>query len=107
MTDESTPTATPEELAKTIDEATWTWLRPHLERDAVILVAGSLELVDAGHALASDNAPLVSEWITAGKIGKPTATQVAAWDAHGESQQFLMLIVAPFILIQEIPLLVQ
>jgi hypothetical protein len=106
MTEPTHAIPTCEELAVTVDEASWDALRPHLERDAVILVASGLDLAEAGHALASDNALLVKEWITTGKLGKPTAAQVAAWDANRQTQQFLLLIIQPYVLIQEIPRLV-
>jgi hypothetical protein len=107
MTNETTPIPTPEEMNATIAEVAWDLLRPHLERDAIILVSSSLDLAEAGHALASDNALQVKHWITVGKVGKPTAGQVATWDAHRQTQHFLLLIVQPYVLIQEIPLLVQ
>jgi len=107
MTAATTPIPTQEAMTTTVDEVAWEILRPHLERDAIILVSSSLDLAEAGHALASDNAQLVKQWITAGKLGKPSPSQVAAWDARCQTQHFLMLIVQPYVLIQEIPLLVQ
>ena len=107
MSAENNPTATPEEMAQTIDEAQWEWLRPHLERDMLILVSPEVELVDAGQALACDNVVLIKELIAAGRLGKPTAGQISAWDRRKQDQKFLMLIVSPYILIQEIPLLIQ
>ena len=107
MTSEATPIPTPEEMTQTIDEAAWDWLRPHLERDALILVSPDIELVDAGQALARDNVPLIQQYIDAGRLGKPNNAQVGAWDARRHDQKFLMLIVSPYILIQEIPLLIQ
>ena len=65
---------TREELALTIDEAEWLWLKPHLERDMLITVAGALDLAEAGERIAADDSDQVSAWITAGKIGKPTNT---------------------------------
>lgn len=107
MTQETTPIPSQEELAATVGEVPWDALRPHLERDALILVNGSLDLADAGHALARDNAPLVREWISSGKIGKPNPSQLALWDAERHSRMFLILVIQPYVLIQEIPPLVQ
>jgi hypothetical protein len=94
-------------MAATLDEALWDWLRPHLERDALIIVSPDFDLVDAGQALARDEVDLIKEMIARGQLVKPSALQVAAWDAHRQEQKFLLLIVSPYILIQEIPNLVQ
>src|SRR5512138_2088584 len=107
MNTETVHLPSPEEMAQTIDEAAWDWLRPHLERDALILVSADIELVDAGQALARDNISLVQQLIDNGRLGKPTPPQISAWDNRRHDQKFLMLIVSPYILIQEIPLLIQ
>jgi hypothetical protein len=107
MTAENPTPSTPEEMSRTIDEAKWEWLRPHLERDVLILVSPGIELVDAGQALAQDNTPLIQELITAGRLSKPTPSQISVWDSRSHDYKFLMLIVSPYILIQEIPLLMQ
>jgi hypothetical protein len=107
MTAENPVPSTPEEMIRTIDEAKWEWLRPHLDRDVLILVSPEIELVDAGQALANDNAPLIQELIAASSLSKPTPSQISTWDDRSHEQKFLILIVSPYILIQEIPLLVQ
>ncbi len=107
MTVENPVPSTPEEMSRTIDEAKWEWLRPHLQRDVLILVTPEIELVDAGQALAKDNTSLIQEMITVGRLSKPTPSQISVWDGSSNEQKFLMLIVSPYILIQEIPLLVQ
>jgi hypothetical protein len=39
--------------------------------------------------------------IAAGQLAKPSREQVAAWDAD-RARKFLMLIVSPYVLIQEL-----
>jgi hypothetical protein len=95
-----------EELALTIDMAEWGWLRAHLERDGLILVAADLDLAEAGWRIASDDTAAISGWIESGKIGKPSAAQVAAWDAD-KGKQFQMLIISPYILMQDKALNIQ
>lgn len=90
-----------EELALNIDEAEWQWLKPHMERGALVTVAAALDLEEAGERIAADDSATVSAWIAGGRIGKPTAEQVAAWDAMPD-KKFLTLIISPFVLIQEI-----
>lgn len=92
-------TTTREELALTIDEARWDWLRAHLERGGLIVVAADLDLADAGEKIASDDAAAVGGWIGAGKLTKPSAEQIEAWDAAPETA-FRMLVVSPYVLIQ-------
>lgn len=94
------PDKTKEELALTIDEAEWQWVRPHLERGTLIVVAPGLELAEAGYRIAEDNTPMVTQWIQNGKLGKPTTAQVEAWNAT-PSRRFQMLIVSPYILLKE------
>jgi hypothetical protein len=90
-----------EELALNIDEAQWQWLKPHLERGALITVAAALDLAETGERIAADDSSSISVWIDAGKIGKPTAAEIAQWDGEPE-KKFLTLIISPYVLIQEI-----
>ena len=90
-----------EELALSVDEAEWQWLKPHLERGSLITVAAVLDLAEAGERIAADDARIVGEWITSGKVGKPTAENIAAWDATPK-KKFLMLVISPYVLIQEL-----
>jgi hypothetical protein len=46
------------ELANNLDEAELDWLKPHIQKDAVILVVPELDLLDVGVAIASDNTAL-------------------------------------------------
>jgi hypothetical protein len=96
-------TPTREELALQIDEAEWDWLRAHLERDGIIVVAHGLDLVDAGLRIAENDTDVVQRWVDAGMLGKPLREQLEEWDAD-RSRRFMTLIVSPFILVQEIPI---
>ena len=91
---------TKEELALTIDESEWSWLRPHLERGGLVLVDESLDLADAALRLASDDAGCIESWIRDGKISTPTESQISQWN-DAKQKRFAMLIVSPFVLIQE------
>jgi len=91
---------TKEELALTVDEAEWDWLRAHLERGGLIVVATDLDLVDTGSKVASNDAAAVDGWIAAGKLAKPSSAQLAAWDKE-RGKRFSTLIISPFVLIQE------
>jgi hypothetical protein len=89
-----------EELALSIDEAEWSWLRAHLERGGLVLVDDSIDLAEAGIRVAHDDTDAIQEWINRGKIGKPSQTQIQHWDDE-KQKKFSMLIVSPYVLIQE------
>ena len=92
---------TKDELALAVDEAEWQWLKPHGERGVLIVVAPDLELAEAGIRIVGDDAEMVREWIEAGRLGQPSAEQLAAWDLF-PAKRFQMLIVSPYILIKEL-----
>ncbi len=81
-----------------LDQADWAWLKPHAERDMLILVDRSLDLMVVAQAVARDEKAQVAEWITRRLIAKPTPEQLAEWEAE---RRFLFSIVQPFVLAQE------
>ncbi|WP_437870386.1 DUF2288 domain-containing protein [Sorangium sp. So ce363] len=91
-----------EQLAKTLGEVFWTDLRTHTVRDAVIVVAADLDLLDVGEAMAANDTAAVEAWIAAGKLTKPTAADLARWPQQLDLR-FLSLVVAPFVLIRRPP----
>jgi hypothetical protein len=93
-------TSIKEELSLAIDEAEWTWLHAHLERGGLILVADSIDLSEAATMIASDNTEVINEWVSNGKLGKPSLAQIDHWNTE-KQKKFSMLIVSPFVLIQE------
>ncbi len=87
-------------LAEQVDTAQWQWLRAHNERGALILVERMLELGVVGERLVADDSATVQAWLASRLVSKPTAEQVAAWNAEPD-KLFSMLVVSPFVLIQE------
>jgi hypothetical protein len=88
------------ELTENLDEAEWEWLIPHVQRDAVILVAVELDLLDVGVAIASDNTLKVQTWIDEALITKPSTAQVGEWNIE-HTKRFNTLIIQPYVLVQE------
>jgi hypothetical protein len=86
-------------LSDALDEAQWSWLKPHAQRDALILVAPELDIVEVGMMVAQDQAKEVERRVQAGQISKPTLDQIAEWDLV-PTTSFKCLIVQPFILMQ-------
>lgn len=89
-----------EDLALAIDEAEWSWLRAHLERGGLVLVDDSIDLADAGLKVSIDDTETIQEWVNNGKIAKPSLAQIRHWDEE-KQKKFSMLIISPYVLIQE------
>lgn len=89
-----------EDLKKTLDESEWSWLAPHLVRDAIILVSHDLDLLTVGETVSRDEKGTIQEWIAQGFITKPTREQIEAW-TKTPTKKFLTLIVQPYVLAQE------
>ena len=88
------------ELTESLDEAEWSWLIPHVDREVVIVVAPQLNLVDVGLAIVNDNSTSVQQWIAEGLIYKPSEQQKSDWNAH-QDKRFQALIVRPYVLVQD------
>lgn len=88
------------ELVENLDEAEWQWLIPHAQRDALVVVAAELDLLDVGVAIASDNTSSVQLWIGEQLISKPSAAQLSEWN-RDRTKRFNTLIVRPYVLMQE------
>ncbi|SDZ81947.1 hypothetical protein SAMN05660420_00467 [Desulfuromusa kysingii] len=89
-----------ESFKRDLAAVNWRELRIHLQRDAIIVVAEGLDLVTVGVAVAEDNKGLVEGWIAAHQLGKPNEPQLQSWEQEPD-RRFKMLIVQPFILIQD------
>ncbi|TAD79163.1 MAG: DUF2288 domain-containing protein [Oscillatoriales cyanobacterium] len=86
-------------LTEAIDLAEWDWLKPHVARDAVIVVTPDLPLEEVGTALADNNTAVVQRWIDEQAIAKPSQENLINWDRAG-NVTFNALIVAPFVLVK-------
>ncbi len=90
-----------EQFKTDLADVCWKDLRIHMQRDAIITVAGELDLIDVAVAVARDEKERVGPWIEGGQLSKPGREQLDCWEAELD-KGFRMLIVQPFILIQEI-----
>ncbi|MEO1592246.1 MAG: DUF2288 domain-containing protein [Cyanobacteria bacterium J06632_22] len=89
-----------QELTNMIGPAQWFWLKPHVARDAIVIVNPQLELAEVGVAIATDNTQRVQRWIGEQLITKPTVEQLQEWE-RDQAQQLTSLIVQPYVLVQE------
>ena len=94
-----------EELRKQLKEemadVNWNDIKPHAQRDAVIVVHERLNLLDVGLAIAQDDKKAVEHWITEQLISKPSNQQLSDWNIN-PTQLFKTLIVQPFVLVQNL-----
>ncbi|OPZ58752.1 MAG: hypothetical protein BWY87_01312 [Deltaproteobacteria bacterium ADurb.Bin510] len=78
------------------------WL--NLEREfaagRLVAVDQRLDLVEVGSRMALDDKATFAGWLQAGLVFKPSPDQACTW--HAKASQFDMLIVSPFVLIQEL-----
>jgi len=88
------------EKALGVELVAWQWLRPHHQRDALWVVAAGLDLEIVGTALTRDNAVAVRAWLADGSLSKPVKEQLENWE-NDPTQTLSMLIVQPFVLVQE------
>ncbi|MGB3206798.1 MAG: DUF2288 domain-containing protein [Crinalium sp.] len=89
------------ELAEAVDQAEWDWLKPHVQREVVVVVSKGLDLIDVGVAIANDNVTSIQHWIGEQLIAKPSVEQMAVWNSD-RTKRFHALIVQPYVLVQEI-----
>lgn len=89
-----------EKLEQECLEATWSSLRPHVKMGRVLWVAHGLSLAEVGEALAQDDKAAVADWIASSALVKPSEEQWTPWDQEPH-KLFWMVIVQPFVLIQE------
>lgn len=90
-----------EELAELVDEAELEWLKPHIQKDVVLLVVPELDLLDVAVAIASDNTQSVQHWIGEQLLVKPSPEILNRWNTN-LNQRFQATIVQPYILVKEL-----
>ncbi len=86
-------------LKDELDTAEWAWLKPHLEREALIVVDEDLDLIETAYNIAMNDTEAIQDLMTRELLTKPTPQQITAWDAD-EKRPFQFLIIQPFVLIQ-------
>ncbi|MEL6813409.1 MAG: DUF2288 domain-containing protein [Cyanobacteria bacterium J06598_3] len=87
------------ELVEMMGPVQWEYLKPHVQRDVVVVVNPDLDLADVGVAIATDNTQAVERWITEQLILKPNAKELSQWSSG--NKRFTSLIVQPYVLVQD------
>lgn len=89
------------QLQEELATVNWQDIKPHAQRDGVIVVTENLDLITVGEAIATDNSQRVGQWIAEALIAKPNADQLGLWNSKPQLE-FETLIVQPFVLVKEI-----
>jgi len=74
----------------------WRSLGPHYERQALFLVSGGVDLLDAAVAVVEDDSASVAAWLAQGMLARPTDDEADAW-ADEPDTRFEFLIVQPYV----------
>jgi hypothetical protein len=100
-----TPTP-PDELHQKLNletaRITWPELERHFARGAVVVVAPGLDLVEVAAAVARDDPAAVGAWAQTGAVVRASDDHARRWVAAGEDAWFWAVVVAPWVLVQEI-----
>jgi len=78
----------------------WPELERHFARGSVIKVAPGMDLVDAALQVAENNAATVQEWLEDGRIARAELADAEDW--HARQPMFWAVVVAPWVLVQEV-----
>jgi len=78
----------------------WPELERHFARGDVIKVAVGVDLIDAALHLAENNAATVEAWLADGRIARAELADAEDW--HARQPMFWAVVVAPWVLIQEV-----
>ena len=78
----------------------WAELERHFARGDVIRVAVGTDLIDAALLIAENNAAEAQVWLADGRIARADMSDAEDW--HARQPQFWAVVVAPWVLVQEV-----
>lgn len=87
-------------LAAETGTLSWPELERHFARGVVVKLAAELDLVEVAACMVEDDKTSVAGWLEAGQVAR--ATSLDAMDWHGRGAEFRAVVVAPWVLVQEI-----
>ncbi len=77
----------------------WQELEKHFARGAVRVIAANTKLIDIAIDIAQNNTDNISKALSEKNIAEATDTQAVIWQQ--QNANFLCVVVAPYVLIQE------
>ena len=78
----------------------WPELERHFARGDVVKIATGVDLVDAALLLAENNAAEAQIWLADGRIARAELSDAEDW--HARQPMFWAVVVAPWVLVQEV-----
>lgn len=78
----------------------WPELERHFARGDVIKVAIGTDLIEAALNVAENNAATVQTWLAEGRIARAEMSDAEGW--HARQPMFWAVVVAPWVLVQEV-----
>ncbi len=79
----------------------WQELEKHYARGVVVKVSDQLDLVDVALQFAEDNKEPIERWLTSGELARAMTEDAERW--VDEDPLFWAVVVAPWVLVQEMP----
>lgn len=83
----------------------WEELARHFARGVVIRIDRGLDLVVVAQAILNDDAAQVGQWQSTGALGRASDDDARRWNA--ENSEFWAVVIAPWVIVQEIDASVQ
>ncbi len=91
--------AAKKKLSEDVGDCLFRDLRAHADRNALFLVAPSLDLVHVALRIALDDTESVEGWIERGELRRPSRAELSRWNDLPD-QPFRSVVVQPFVLAQ-------
>ena len=76
----------------------WKDLQRYFASGVALCVADDLDLVEVAFQMSEDNASQIQQWMAAGKFGKVSDEQAAAW--YADDALLWAVVVSPWVLVQ-------
>ena len=90
-----------EKLNSEKETATWKILEEHHEREALLIVGESLDLINVGIAIANDDVNDVKDWLTSGDLKRADDEMIKVY-GDDESLKFDFIIIQPYVLAKQL-----
>lgn len=78
----------------------WAELQRHFARGVVLVIGGELDLIEVAVKFSEDDTQQFEEWINSEQIWRAQDEEAKAW--HASRADFWSVVIAPWVLVQEI-----
>ena len=90
------------QLAAESGQLSWSELVRYFAKGVVIKIDRSLDLIEVGECMASDNSEQLQQWLDASLVARASDDDARDWASADPEPQFMALVTAPWVLVQEI-----